>query len=206
MDSKIPTSFIPKDTIRTDLRTKREPVSILSIISLIILTGSLVYLAGLYTYRYTVYNEINAPCTSKDSSGSCGLVESLNIETREFQQDKLDSLTRLDTKLNQGSSVLDGHVSVSPLFRLLGEITNQNIQYQKFEFNKNVVTISGIAKSYEDIAFQQKVFSTDQKAKDNISNFSLSDFDLDAKGQVSFKLTLVVNQKLLSYRQNSSSQ
>lgn len=207
MDSKIPTSFIPKDTIRTDLRARREPVGILSILALIILAGSLVYLAGVYVYRLTVNNEINSPCTSTgDGSGSCGLRASLDIQTRDFERAKLENLKRLDTKLKNGASVLNNHIAMRPLFNLLGTITGQNIQYKKFEFNDKGLKIGGIAKSYEDIAFQQKVFTTDPSAIKLIRNFSFSDFSLDQKDQVSFNLTLVVDPSLLSYSQNSQSQ
>ena len=206
MDSKIPTSFIPKDTIRTDLRVRREPVGILSVIALLLLAGSLIYLAGIYVYRTMVYNEINSPCTTSGGSGSCGLRESLAIETKEFQREKLESLKRLDTKLKNGASVLNNHLALRPLFNLLGTLTGQNIQYQKFEFGKTGIILNGVAKSYEDIAFQQKVFTTDATAQKLIRNFSFSDFDLDAKGQVAFKLTLVVDPTLLSYSLNSQSQ
>jgi hypothetical protein len=207
MDSKIPTSFIPKDTIRTDLRTRREPVGILSIIALVILAGSLVYLAGIYVYRSTVYNEINSPCTNTGGgAGSCGLRASLTVETQDFERSKLEDLKRLDTKLKNGASVLNNHIAMRPLFNLLSTVTGQNIQYKKFDFNDTGLSIGGVAKSYEDIAFQQKVFATDPGAKKLIRNFSFSDFNLDPKGQVSFNLTLVVDPSLLSYSQNSQSQ
>lgn len=206
MDSKIPTSFIPKDTIRADLSPRREPVGILSIIALLILAGSLVYLAGSYVYRSMVYNEINSPCTEVSGGGSCGLRASLDIETRDFQRNKLETLKRLDTKLKNGSRVLNNHIAMRPLFDLLGTVTGQGIQYKKFDFGETGITIGGVAKSYEDIAFQQKVFTTDPTAMKLIRNFSFSDFNINEKGQVSFNLTLVVDPSLLSYSQNSQSQ
>lgn len=206
MDSKIPTSFIPKDTIRTDLRERREPVSILFIIALVILAGSLVYLAGSYVYRTVVYNEINRSCPSEGESGSCGLSASLDIEVREFQSQKLEDLKKLDTKLKNGAAVLDSHITLRPLFDILGAYTGANIQYQKFEYQGDkgtlTVTINGLAKSYEDIAFQQKVFANEPAVRGAFSDFSFSDFDTDQEGQVSFKLTLVVKPSLLSYNQD----
>jgi hypothetical protein len=206
MDSKIPTSFIPKDTIRTDLRPKREPMGILSVLALVILAGSLVYLAGAYVYRYVVYQEINNPCPAAGENGQCGLKESLTVETRGLQREKLEQLKSLDTKLKNGTRVLNQHIAMRPLFDLLARTAGQNIQYQKFQFDKTGVVLSGAAKSYEDIAFQQKVFSTDAEAMKKIRNFAFSDFDLDNKGQVSFKLSLVVDPSLLSYSQYSQSQ
>ena len=200
MDSKIPTSFIPKETIRTDLRPRTEPTSILTIIALLLLAGSLIYLAGIYVYRYMIYKQVNDPCTVQTGgTGQCGLKATFELETKELDRSKLESLKQLDTKLKNGAGVLDRHVALKPLFEFLGRITNQNIQYQKFQFDKTGVTINGVAKSYEDIAYQQKIFATDPEAKTKILNFAFSDFDLDPKGQVSFKLTFMVDNSLLQY-------
>jgi len=206
MDSQIPTSFIPKDTIRTNLRTRTEPVSILSIISLLALAGSLIYLAGIYTYRYQVYNEINNPCTQASGVGSCGLKASLAIETRELDRAKLEGLKQLDTKLKNGATVLNNHIALKPLFEFLGRATNQNIQYLKFQFDKTGININGVAKSYEDIAYQQKIFTADPEAQKLIRGFSFSNFDLDPKGQVTFQLSLLVDRSLLLYINSNQSQ
>lgn len=203
MDSNIPTSFIPKDTIRPELRDRREPVGIVAVIALILLAGSLVYLAGVYAYRYMVYNEINNPCAEGNNSTSCGLRASLEIRSRELQIEQLEELKRLDTKLKNGMSVLGRHITLKPFFALLGEVTNQNIQYQKFQFDKekNLITIEGVAKSYEDIAYQQKVFSTNESARKAFVSFAFSDFDLNQTGLVNFKLAINVKSELLDFNQ-----
>lgn len=203
MDSNIPTSFIPKDTIKSELRERREPVSILAIIALVLLAGSLVYLAGVYAYRYIVYNEINKPCAQDGGTTSCGLRASLEIRTRELQIEQLEELKRLDTKLKNGSSVLGRHITLKPFFVVLEQVTVQNIQFQKFQFDKekNLITIEGIAKSYEDIAYQQKIFSTNELARKAFSSFAFSDFDLNQTGAVSFKLAINVKGELLNYNQ-----
>lgn len=205
MDSKIPTSFIPKETIKSDLREKREPVGIILIVALLILAGSLVYVAGIYAYRFIVYNEINSPCQAGDNNTSCGLKASLEIRSRELRLEELDDLKRLDAKMKNGARVLNRHVTLMPFFKLLGEVTNQNIQYQKFEFDKtkNLIKIEGLAKSYEDIAYQQKIFTTSAIARKSFATFSFSDFDLNEKGTVNFKLTVTVNDELLDYNQES---
>ncbi len=205
MDSKISTSFIPKKSIdSSNLRSRREPISIVVLISLLILAVSVIYFAGIYAYRYLVYSEVNAPC--QDIGGGnkqCGLKESLDLTARDLQLAKLTDLKRLDTKLKNGAAVLTGHTTLKPFFDFLGQLTVQNVQYKKFQFDKdNNFELDGIAKSYDDIAYQQKVFASDQGQK-YISNFTFSDFDLDAKGNVNFKLTLTVDPRLLSYRENS---
>jgi hypothetical protein len=204
MDSKISTSFIPKTSIASgNLRSRREPVSIIVLISLLILALSIIYFAGVYAYRYTVDKEVNAPCQDLgNGNGACGLKESLNKTVDDLQFTKLNDLKRLDTKLKNGATILNGHTTLKPFFDLLGQLTEQNIQYNKFQFSKgNSFELSGIAKSYDDIAYQQKVF-VEQGSKD-ISSFNFSDFDLDTKGNVIFKLTMTVDSKLLSYGENN---
>ncbi|MFA6254179.1 MAG: hypothetical protein WC640_02950 [Candidatus Paceibacterota bacterium] len=206
MDSKISTSFIPKSSINPGgLRSRREPISIVVLVSLLILAVSIIYFAGVYTYRYLVYNEVNAPC--QDIGGGnkkCGLKESLDLAVRDLQLAKLADLKRLDTKLKNGAAVLNNHTTLKPFFDLLGQLTVQNIQYKKLQFSKgNKFDLEGVTKSYEDIAYQQKVFTDPNKGQKYISSFAFSGFDLDTKGNVNFKLTLTVDPKLLSYRENS---
>lgn len=206
MDSKISTSFIPKTSINPGgLRSRREPVSIIVLISLLVLAVSIIYFAGVFAYRYVVYNEVNAPCQEVGNGNKkCGLKESLDLTVRELQLAKLADLKRLDAKLKNGAAVLNNHTTLKPFFVFLGQLTGQNIQYKKLQFSKNnKFELEGIAKSYEDIAYQQKVFANPEQGQKYISSFAFSDFDLDAKGNVVFKLTMTVDSKLLSYRDNS---
>ncbi|MFA5291017.1 MAG: hypothetical protein WC385_01750 [Candidatus Paceibacterota bacterium] len=206
MDSKISTSFIPKESISPSaLRSRREPISIVVLVSVLVLAVAVIYFAAIYAYRYLVYNEVNAPCQDiGNGNKKCGLKESLDLATNDLQLAKLADLKRLDTKLKNGAAVLNNHVTLKSLFDLLGQLTVQNIQYNKFQFTKgNSFELAGVAKSYDDIAYQQKVFADPEKGQKYISSFTFSDFDLDTKGNVIFKLALTVDPKLLSFRENS---
>ena len=124
---------------------------------------------------------------------------------RDLPLTKLTDLERLDLKLKNGATILNNHTTLKPFFDLVGQLTVQNIQYKKFQFDSskgNNFELGGIAKSYDDIAYQQKVFTSD-KGQKYITSFAFSDFDLDPAGNVIFKLTLTVDSKLLSYRANS---
>ncbi len=207
MDSKISTSFIPKESINPGgLRSRREPVSIIVLISLLILAVSVIYFAGIYAYRYVVYGQVNAPCQDVGNGNSqCGLKASLELASKDLQLAQLTDLKRLDTKLKNGATVLSGHLTLKPFFDLLGQLTEQNIQYTKFQFDKgNSFELDGIAKSYDDIASQQQVFADPNRGQKYITSFAFSDFDLDTKGNVIFKLVLTVDPKLLSYQANQS--
>lgn len=203
MDSKIPTSFIPKDSVRQN-RPAAKGVDILMVGALLVLTGAVVYLAGAYAYRYLVYNEINRPCAAAGANTSCGLKASLEIETRELQRERLEHLKRLDIKLKNGLRVLSQHTTLVPLFDLLGRVTVQNIQYKRFQLDGNRVTLSGVARSYEDIAYQQRLFTLDPVAVRHIRDFSFANFGVDQNDLITFDLTYTINPALLSYIANSA--
>ncbi len=205
MDSKISTSFIPKESFKSgNLRSRREPISIIVLVSLFVLTVSIIYFAGIYSYRYIVDNQVNAPCQSTgDGNSQCGLKASLNLTVRDLQLTQLADLKRLDTKLKNGATVLTAHITLKSFFDLLGQLTVQNIQYKRFQFSKgDSFELDGVAKSYDDIAYQQKVFASAENQK-YITSFAFSDFDLDTKGNVIFKLKMTVNSALLAYGENS---
>ncbi|OJI09569.1 MAG: hypothetical protein COV08_00275 [Candidatus Vogelbacteria bacterium CG10_big_fil_rev_8_21_14_0_10_49_38] len=206
MDSKIPTSFIPKDSLRQDGTKFKGGTDLLMVGALLVLTGAVVYLAGAYTYRYLVYNEINRPCAVAGANTSCGLRASLEIETRELERDRLEHLKRLDIKLKNGLSVLSRHTTLVPLFDLLGRVTVQNIQYKRFQFDGSRVTLSGVARTYEDIAYQQKIFASNPLTIKYIRDFSFANFGVDQNGLITFSLAYTVDSALLSYVANSSDQ
>lgn len=207
MNNKLATSFIPKQTIGTSLPERREPLGLVTLVAVIIFAIAALYFAGIFVYRYYVYNQINRPCpTGGESTQSCGLRESLEREKKDFQYESLARLKRLDTKLKNGSTVLANHQTLRPLFDKLSNVTDHNVQFNDFKFNKNVVEAKGVASSYEDIAYQSKIF-TSEVAKigeeRKITAFSFSNFDLDGKGNVIFNLTLTVDPSLLLFVKNS---
>lgn len=203
MDNKISTSFIPKQTISSKLKERREPMSIVTSVSILILILSTAYFAGLFGYRYYVYNQIYRACATDGSTG-CGLEESFKLVKTNFQYDNLARLKKLDTKLKLGTIVLNNHQTLKPFFDKLSQVTGQNVQFNKFTFDKKGIELAGVASSYEDVAFQAKILDDEINSKDKkITSFSFSDFDLDAKGNVIFKLNLTVDPSLLSFVKNS---
>lgn len=208
MENKLATSFIPKQSINSDLRERREPLGILMMIAILVFAVSVLYFAGVFGYRYFVYNQINQVCSGGDENGdgSCGLKASLEREKKDFQYENLARLKRLDTKLKNGSTVLNNHQTLKPLFDKLSNVTAHGVRFNDFKFSKNTVDVRGLASSYEDIAYQSKIFTKEisKTGEDRkITAFSFSDFDVDSKGNVIFKLTLTVDPSLLSFIKNS---
>jgi len=202
MDSKIPTSFIPKESLRAGNRpVAGAGLDFVTLGALLIFAAAAIYLAGSYGYRYLVYRDINRSCAEAGTRTSCGLKASLAIETRELEIERLEYLKRLDTKLNNGANVLSHHTTLSPLFDLLGRVTVQNVQYRQFQFDGSRVSLSGVARSYEDIAYQQRLFASDPTVTRQIRNFVFSDFGADGD-LITFKLAFSVDPALLAYGAN----
>ncbi len=204
MDNKITTSFIPKQTINSKLTARREPLGIATAVAAAVLVLAIVFFAIVFGYRFVVYGQIYEPCP-ETGGGECGLKASLEREIRDFDYDNLTSLKRLDTKLKLGKDILYSHSSIKPLFNKLSELTAHNIKFTKFEFKEQSVGVSGVAKSYEDIAFQSQILKDELAKKGEqkkLLGYAFSDFDLDTDGNVLFRLSLSLDPSLLLFVKN----
>lgn len=210
MDNKITTSFIPKESINQAPRRRSEPMGIVTLVAILLLVLSIFYFSGVFAYRFYLYNKINRPCpVGEGNDKSCGLKASLDIETRNLQQEKIERLKRLDTKLKLGTGVLNQHQTLRPFFDALSDLTTHNVQYKKFAFNYNekttkevMMTLEGVASSYDEIAVQAKVFEEQGKSR-SILKSDFYNFETTPENQVAFSLDLLVDSSLLSYIENN---
>lgn len=206
------TSFIPKNSgtqtglagIGNSASTVRRTSSskfagaynFLGVISFALLALTLVFTAGAFVYRLAAFQKVYSACNDK---GVCGLAESLKRDRQNLGTENLIRAKRLEVKTSNGRSLLDQHVSVSPLFnQILNKLTSEGISYNQFDFNDKGVTIAGSARSYEDVAFQAEVFGG-TSAKGKIKSYRFYDLDLDQKGNVIFKLDLVPDPSVLNF-------
>ncbi|MCX6714047.1 MAG: hypothetical protein NTV48_03010 [Candidatus Vogelbacteria bacterium] len=204
MENQLIKSFIPKQSIGDSLKKRKEPVDLITYSVVIIFVLSFAYFAGLYAYRYYIYNNINRPCVA-GSTSSCGLMATYELEKKNFKYADLSRLKRMDTKLKGGLGVLNSHQTLLPFFSALGKMTLKDVQYNSFTFDKNGITLEGVAPNYEAIANQQKVF-TEQKSQYKFNSFVFSDFKITKDDKVSFKLSLSVDRSLLLYVNNQTGQ
>ncbi len=200
MDTPIQTSFIPKQSLAGD-RPRRDPGNLLFTISMVILVLSILGLALSIGVRYFLFDNIYRDCDS-GSAGKCGLKKTLALNRESLDPNSLQQIKNLDLKIRNGQTLLNNHTSVRPLFDLLSKLTVQSIQYRKFEFGPEGVKIEGIARGYEDVAVQSRIFASEEN-KEKIRNFIFSDLDLDQKGNVVFKLALTVDPTILKFKEQS---
>ncbi len=127
------------------------------------------------------------------------IVSSQNAIDTQF----LDEVKELNTRIIAADAVMDKHISVSPLFEVLGNLTLKSVRYTSFEYVVNqkdtgeeiLVTMNGLAKSYTSIALQSDAFSQNKNIEDPI----FSGLSLDDKGNVRFVLTFSVKPEFIKY-------
>src|SRR3989344_1353848 len=184
MEPQMPTSFIPKRVMDRPERPGARPVGLLLIIAVLILVISLALWVGTYFYRGLLENQVK------------GLEASVEKERQALDQPTIVQFQRLNDKLKVARDLLDKHVSLVPVFKMLEELTLPTVGYTSFDFKPKAIALSGLAASYEDVAIQAEIFGQDKK---RIQSFVFSDLDLDAKGKVIFKLTIIPEDGLTSY-------
>lgn len=195
-------SFIPKKTFSPTVLAPRRPEAnnFLGVIAFALLALSLIGLAGAFAINYWLYNQIYRSC----DTGNCGLQESLKHDRESLGFSNLERAKRIEVKTTRGQALIDKHVDVAAIFQqVLNPLTIDNVGYTDFKFDAKGLVISGIAKSYQDVAYQAQVFGGDQ-AKGKITAFNFHDLDLDQQGNVIFKLDLSLSPELISFQKQAS--
>jgi len=185
------TSFIPKKTL-SDEPIKRAPskrVNVFSFIAIILFFGSLVAGGGVYFFKIQLEKSVQE------------MSNQLELARGAFEPELIEQIQILDTRLNAAQEILNNHVTVSPLFETLQDLTLQTIQFTGFEYkigqNPSVVKVemSGKARNYKSIALQSDLLDRNK----NIKNQIFSNLTLDEKGNVSFDLSFDVDSAFLRF-------
>ena len=199
MENSFQTSFIPKKISISNATTatkRREPKSLLSIISTFLFIISILASAGLFGYK--IYLE-----KQKES-----LSISLSANRNNFEKEVIDELELFDKRTQYAQQLLKNHIVLSPMFDLLGKITIPSIQYIKFEQRTDetgfVVEMKGLARDYRSIALQASVFN--EVENNSFKNVLFSNLVKDKNNNIGFNLKFNVDPSLLSYEKNNLEQ
>jgi uncharacterized protein YoxC len=193
MEPNFQTSFIPKKPIVNERATSAQPVSIFLVASLFILIAVILGTVGLYFYKGIVSKNID------------DMKKSLTLAQNRFEPSKIAELQILDKRLNASTEVLSKHITVTPIFVALADLTMKSVRYTKFSYtlgtglNDNVgVKMSGIAIGYRSVALQSDLFAQNKNIIDPI----FSNLTLDNSGNVIFDLDFSVSQSFVNYKQD----
>ncbi len=212
MDSTLQTSFIPKQTItsKPSLSGDSNPFSLFTLISVIILLMAALSAGGTFAYKKLLLSQLYAPCetTSETAASPESPVSERNMQCgglrvvlenykNGLQEERLLKMKRLDVKMKKAADILGAHMSLVPVFDLLSTTTLKTVRYTKFQVQNLNVTMEGLASSYEDIAVQSNLLNRNKTIKDAL----FSDLNLDAKGNVIFKLSFNLDRRLVNYQE-----
>ena len=131
----------------------------------------------------------------------------LNLAKNRFEPSKITELQVLDKRLRASDEIFSKHISITPVFKALEQLTMKEVRYTKFSYSlrteKNItidIKMSGIAIGYRSVALQSDLFS----AKDIGKNFIdpiFSNLTLDNSGNVLFDLDFSVDPSFVNYKQ-----
>lgn len=191
MEQNFQTSFIPKKPIIEDKSKSKQSTNIFLFITLFIFLFSVALFFILYFYSSYLNNKIKEVDKSLKSSDSTS------------QATTLVALQKLESRLTSANSILDSHITISPIFKILQGIIIKNVTFNDFSYSldekgNTLVKMSGEAKSYRDLAIQSDLFSQDK----NLKNPIFSNLSLNPKGNITFNLEFYVDKDLVNYRRS----
>jgi len=196
METQFKNSFIPKKTISSSVSSasSRKGASsgraISSIIGIFIFLITIGGYAATFAWELKVKNDIKTQ------------VANLEKAKEDFDESFLQNASRLNTRLEQSSKILENHVSPSSLYALLERYTLQTVSFKQFSFNDNedgTITVAGKgdAFQYETIVNQSKAFGDSNRLR-NVIFTELVPSEEDSTIGFSFEATL--DPKVIFYR------
>lgn len=203
MEGQPKTSFIPKKPIQVSNkvpvggstgRRNKKGGSIFYVISLIIFLLSLAALGGVYFWKYSLEQTIE------------GQVKSLEQVRNEFDENFVQSATRLNQRIVNAAKLLDNHLSPSTLFALLEEYTLQSVAFSNFVFadtkdGQIQVGGTGSALQFESIVLQSDAFGRTGVLR----NVLFTDLQPELESNsVSFTFSATLDPRLVLFRNSLS--
>jgi hypothetical protein len=192
MEERVKTSFIPKASLKGEHEapTKgNDSIALINTIAGVIMIIALVISAGVFLFHaYT----IQAIASKK---------QSLQVSREAFQPATIKELSRLNTRIETGKMLLQGHTALSRLFDDLEMRTLANVRFSNFAFDSTApgkvsLTMDGQATSFNAVALQSSEFSK----SDIITDPIFSNVNINQSGSVSFNFTAVIDGSELLYQ------
>lgn len=201
MEPTIPTSFIPKSPVSSEVRPRTQAASnkrvvgILTFLTIIIVIAAILSFVGVYLYEQRL--------TSQKQT----LEQSITDAKTDLGSDFVAEMQRLEQRIKGVKSLLSTHIVISPIFEELQARTLRSVRFTKFDYtiqqdmqtNQSTVevSLSGVARSYAIVALQSDALAESKMFKNPIfSNLTLE----EQTGNVNFTLQFTVDAADLSYQ------
>lgn len=190
MEERVKTSFIPKSALkveRTESR-KRSPIALIIIITGTLLAFTVLVAGGIFVFERYTFQSIESKRQSLERSRAA------------FEPATIKELSRLDTRINTGYSLLQKHVAVSALFDELEKRTLSTVRFNDFAYSiadasRVIMTASGEAASFNAVALQSDAFSKSSIITEPI----FSNVNISKTGTIIFNFTAVIDTTRMGY-------
>ncbi len=188
METKFSTSFIPKTNLAPVDRGVKKPLGLFAFLATIIFFISALIAAGSFGWEKYL------------QSSKAKMQSDLERNIKAFEPQTIDQYVRLNNRINSAKELLSKHVAVSYIFDFLADKTLQSVGFSDFKYNigpdgSATLTMNGIAKSYNAVAYQSTVFGKERALRGPI----FSNLDLDNAGDVVFNFTTNIDPGFISY-------
>jgi len=191
MEQNFQTSFIPKKPIVEEVvKAPKKSMGFLTIFTIILFITMALTFGGLYFYQTVLAQNI------------IDMQASLEKANERFEVSAITELQTLDRRLIASGKILSKHLTISPVFKVLQDITMKSVRYTEFSYDisdkdKILIKMTGEAEGYRSIALQADLFSSRKELIDPV----FSNLTLQEKGNVVFDLEFSVDPSLVNYKQ-----
>ncbi len=124
-----------------------------------------------------------------------------------FDTATIDSIVELNARIGAAQTLLGNHVSISPVFNFLNQATLVNVRFKDFTFSGGTdssgqqtvsIKMDGTAKDFQTVALQAAEFGKSDW-RNIVRDVTVSNFNLNQDGSVSFLITATIVPSFLSY-------
>lgn len=191
MQERVKTSFIPKASLKVEQRRtpSQSPIGIINVVASIILIAAILAAVGIFLFEQFTLQSIERKKVSLDRARAA------------FEPSTIKELSRLNGRLESGTTLLGSHIAPSSLFTEIETKTLSSVRFKDFSIAESgpgriMVAMQGEALSFNALALQSDVFGKSPFFSEPI----FSNFNIDAKGNVVFGFSAVVNVNEIQYK------
>ncbi len=195
MDPQVQASFIPKKSFDTGTaRGEGAFGSLFLLIAIFLLLASVAAAGGVYAYQRYLANSIVQQS------------DSLQKAEAAFDPGAIQDLSRMDSRINNALTLLQGHVAPSALFTFLSTQTLQSVQFTSFSYELQTngsakISLNGLADSFSAVALQSDQLNANKLLKGVV----FSNIRVDTNGKIAFSVEMSLGSASLNYANNIGS-
>lgn len=190
-DTKFQTSFIPKQPV-TEAPKRSSGSSVFFLIGFLLLVATTAAGVGAFIWQKTI--------TAQIQKGE----KQLEDHKSSFDSNSIAQFTKLDSRIDVAQELLKNHLQVSAIFPKIQNATLKTVRFKNFTYvndgGKILISMSGEAKDYEDMALQAKEF-TDPNLPNSFQSPIFSNFS-KVKDIVVFTFSSGIDPYVIQYYQN----